>query len=277
MSTDSPSNRGRAFEVEVADLFRALGARVELDRGLAGNQVDIVVTETTPAGADVRTAVECKAFDRPVGVGPVNAFAALWHLFRTRNLVQRAAMVSASGYSRQAQDAAAEHGLDLLDISDLKARVAVRDPADIALNVVTVDEGRRDATKVRLFAVMPFASEFEDLYIYGIRDVAERLGLFVERADEVEHSGNIVELVQEKIRTSDAVVADTSVMNPNVFYEIGYAHGVTTPTVLACRDGAQMPFDIQSVNHIRYKNINDLNRRLESRLRSMFKLGSDAG
>ena len=265
--------RGRSFELEVASLYRALGARAEVDRAIAGNQVDIVVTEPTPTGI-VRVAVECKAIEVPVGVDLVNAFAAVWHLFRNRNLVQRAAMVSRSGFTGPAKDAATEHGLELVEIGDLEALVAQRGTAPIK-EPPDVETAQRPAR--RLFAVVPFSSTFDDLYIYGIRDVAERLGLFVERADEVEHSGYIVDVVHERLKSCDAVIADTSVVNPNVFYEIGFAHGVGTPTILACRDGAQMPFDIQSVNHIRYKNINDLNRRLEARLRALFRLEPSAG
>jgi len=49
--------KGYSFEREVASLYRALGAQVELDRGLAGNQIDLLVTERTPAGSDIKVAV----------------------------------------------------------------------------------------------------------------------------------------------------------------------------------------------------------------------------
>ena len=95
---------------------------------------------------------------------------------------------------------------------------------------------------------------------------AEKRGIVVECADDVEHSENILDLIQEKIRTSDAVVADTTGQNPNVFYEVGYSHAAQKPTILISRRGSKMPFDLQSHNHIFYENIVQLREKLERRL-----------
>src|SRR5260370_11564280 len=57
------------FERKVAAIFRALGGQVEHDTELAGNQIDVLVTESTPSGISVRTAVECKAFGKQIGLG----------------------------------------------------------------------------------------------------------------------------------------------------------------------------------------------------------------
>jgi len=97
---------------------------------------------------------------------------------------------------------------------------------------------------------MPLASEFDDVYLLGIRDVAEKPGVAVDRADDIEHNENILEVVPESIRRSDAVIADVSGRNPNVFYEVGYAPAVSRPTLLLCWKGEAIPFDLHSINHI---------------------------
>ena len=58
---------GYQFEREVAAIYRALGAKVEVDVGLAGSQIDIVLKEQTLTSSDVTVAVECKSTERPVG------------------------------------------------------------------------------------------------------------------------------------------------------------------------------------------------------------------
>jgi hypothetical protein len=83
----SASIRGYEFEREVASIFRTLGGRIEHNVALAGNQIDVLVREQTPSGTAVTTAVECKAFSRPVGVDVVNAFAGLALLLKQRGAI----------------------------------------------------------------------------------------------------------------------------------------------------------------------------------------------
>lgn len=122
----------------------------------------------------------------------------------------------------------------------------------------------------RLFVVMPFSQEFYDVYWLGICEVADKMGLAVERADDIEHNGGVVEVIQERIRDSDAVVADVTHQNPNVLYEVGYAHASATPTILIARCGEELPFDLRAMNHIFYENIVALRAKLERRLTSIF-------
>jgi hypothetical protein len=60
--------KGYEFERDAAAIFRALGAKPEHDVPLAGNQIDIVVTERTPSGTSSGIAIECKSVARPVGI-----------------------------------------------------------------------------------------------------------------------------------------------------------------------------------------------------------------
>jgi nucleoside 2-deoxyribosyltransferase len=92
----------------------------------------------------------------------------------------------------------------------------------------------------------------------------------VERADDIEHTQSIVDVIRARIRAADAVVGDTTGSNPNVFYEIGYAHALDSPTILIARKGSQVPFDLNAVNHIMYETIVDLRQRLKMRLSAVF-------
>ena len=264
---------GLELERRVAAIYRALGAqRVEHDVALAGNQIDIFVEEQTASGAIVRTAVEVKDFVRPVGVAVVNSFAAIVELLKERELIDKGVIVSRAGFTRPARDAARAHKIELLEIADLeqlgKGKQRAIRQAEVEIDQEFLAAQTSPSRPKRIFVVMPFETEFNDVYVLGIREVAERMGLVVERADEVEHNENVLSLIQQKIRTADVVVADTTGQDPNVFYEVGYSHAVGTPTILISRRGSEVPSDLQALNHIFYETIVQLRERLEKRLRA---------
>lgn len=76
-------------------------------------------------------------------------------------------------------------------------------------------------------------------------------GLGVVRADQIENPGLISAQVIQHLLHSRLVVADLSFHNPNVFYELAIRHATGKPTVLLCRTGDELPFDISDVRTIR--------------------------
>ncbi len=268
---------GRELERRVAAIYRALGARlVEHDVALAGNQIDAYVEEETPSGVLMRTVIEVKDYSRPVGIDVVNSFGAIAELLRSRGLIDSAMIVSSEGFTKPARAAAQTYRIVLLEIADLEQRVQGMqqefERAEREIDQEYLAAQTAPSRSKRIFVVMPFTSEFDDVYVLGIRDVAEKIGLVVERADDVEHNENILDFIQEKIRTSDTIVADTTGQNPNVFYEVGYSHAVGKPTIIISRKGSNVPFDLQSLNHIFYETIVQLRERLEKRLRATLDL-----
>jgi hypothetical protein len=243
-----------------------------VDVGLAGSQIDIVLKEQTQSGSEVTVAVECKATNRPVGVQPVIAFASISQLLKQRRLIDRAIIVAKSSFTRHARQAAAEYSMELLEFADLQQRAGGRPQAiREAEKEFEEQQSTRELDRARrIFVVMPFAKEFEDVYLLGIRDVAEGLGFIVERADDVEHNETILDVICAKIRAADAVIGDTTGSNPNVFYELGYAHALNCPTILIARKGGNPPFDLQGKNHIFYETIVELRERLKKRLATIF-------
>jgi nucleoside 2-deoxyribosyltransferase len=119
---------------------------------------------------------------------------------------------------------------------------------------------------------MPFTPEFNDIYILGIRETAEKLGIVVERADSIEHNESIPDVIRREIEECDVVVADTTQHNPNVFYEVGLAHGIGKKTILICRDVNSIPFDLGAINHIVYSSIVELREKLKARLQATLQV-----
>lgn len=110
----------REFEREVASIFRALGAAVEHDVTVTGNQIDIIARDKTASGRAVRTIIECKAYQGPVGIEVVNALSGLFHLLKGRGEADAAILVSQTGFTRPAREAGQSHGVELLEIVDLR-------------------------------------------------------------------------------------------------------------------------------------------------------------
>jgi hypothetical protein len=241
---------------------------------LAGNQIDILVSEKTPSGSVIKSAIECKYYSRPLGVDLINSFAGLTILLKNRGLIDKALLVARSGFTHQARAAGKEHGIELHEVADLEQRLAGKEnlliaaDAEIRKEQTEQDEKPGVEKSKRVFVVMPFDPEFNDIYILGIREVAEKIGIVVERADDVEHNQSIPELIKQRISKCDVVIAETSKPNLNVFYEVGLAHGIQKETILLCRDVKSIPFDLGSINHLVYSSIVELRERLEKRIKT---------
>jgi hypothetical protein len=129
----------------------------------------------------------------------------------------------------------------------------------------------------RAFVAMQFGEPFDTIYKEVIRPEGEKLGLEVLRADEIPGPGIIFRDMQDRIAESNVVIAEISAPNQNVFYELGYAHALNTPTILLAQRGREdeLPFDIRSYRVIFYDNSIggkvDVERNLTKHLRSVLQ------
>jgi nucleoside 2-deoxyribosyltransferase len=118
------------------------------------------------------------------------------------------------------------------------------------------------------FVLMPFDEKFDDIYKLGIKETAERIGITAERVDEqIFHKENILERIYNQISIADFIIADVTDRNPNVFYEIGYAHAKGKICLLLTSNVDDIPFDLKHHRHIIYGNsIQNLRQELEREL-----------
>lgn len=130
-----------------------------------------------------------------------------------------------------------------------------------------------EARDPRLFVIMPFKEPFDTVYREVIAPVAKDLKFDVVRIDEVHGPGLILEDIQQEISRSHAVIAEVSSHNPNVFYELGFAHALGKPAVLLVRrqDEQLMPFDIRGYRAIFYDDSIGGKRVVERTLREHLK------
>jgi nucleoside 2-deoxyribosyltransferase len=113
------------------------------------------------------------------------------------------------------------------------------------------------------FVLMPFASDFEDIYKFGIKEPASELDIVAERVDEQIYSEGILERIYRQIDLADIIIADMTGQNPNVFYEVGYAHAKGKLCIHLTTDSDDIPFDLKHKRHIVYEgSINKLKNEL---------------
>lgn len=118
-----------------------------------------------------------------------------------------------------------------------------------------------------VFVLMPFATEFNDIYEVGIKAAAREAGAYCERVDEQIFLESILERVYNQIAKADIIVAEMTGKNPNVFYEVGYAHALNKVVILLTRNSDDIPFDLNHYPHIVYGgSIAYLKSQLESRI-----------
>ena len=102
------------------------------------------------------------------------------------------------------------------------------------------------------FVLMPFDKAFDDIYKLGIKETATALGILAERVDEQIFTEGILERIYRQIELADVVVADMTGQNPNVFYEVGYAHAKGKLCILLTQKAEDIPFDLKHHRHIVY-------------------------
>jgi tetratricopeptide (TPR) repeat protein len=123
--------------------------------------------------------------------------------------------------------------------------------------------------KPRAFVVMPFGRkpvplsrdtpeetvdvEFDALYEQLIAPALTSAGCDPFRADEELAAGDIRTDMFFELVAADVVVAEISILNPNVFYELGVRHGVAERGVFMLHAGwTRAPFDVAADRTFRY-------------------------
>jgi hypothetical protein len=121
--------------------------------------------------------------------------------------------------------------------------------------------------KPKAFVVMQFSSPFDELYGEVIKSVCTDFGLDVIRADEIYGPGLIISDVTRAIVDSKLIIAEITPANPNVYFEVGYAHAWNKPTILLARKDTPLPFDVSPFRVLFYEDSIAGKRRVEEGLR----------
>jgi tetratricopeptide (TPR) repeat protein len=116
--------------------------------------------------------------------------------------------------------------------------------------------------KQHAFVAMPFGTkpgadgqpiDFNRIYLELIKPALEDAGFEVFRADEETRAGDIRTDMFQELLAADLVVADLTLDNPNVWYELGVRHALRARgVVLVQGPRSTSPFDIYTDRKLRY-------------------------
>jgi hypothetical protein len=242
-----------------ARAFSKLGVQVRINVIIEGMEVDLLLEEHTAIGP-LKTIVECKSYKNPVGIQDIRVFVGRL-MFLSKASIKRGVLVSTSGFTKQAAVVAESEGLTLITIEELIQKSGGIE----ALPPLPEDIGvRKRKHEKSAFVLMPFKKELDDIYYFGIRQPLEQSGYVVQRADEIQFTGGIVERIRQSIEEADVIIAEMTDANPNVYYEVGLAHAMSKPVILITRSIENLPFDLRGMRHITYETAHELVGKLSN-------------
>jgi hypothetical protein len=132
---------------------------------------------------------------------------------------------------------------------------------------VTFEDFRVLTQTPEAFVVMQFGEPYDSIYQEVIVPVAAEQGYSATRVDEIHAPGIILQDIVASLVRSAVVIAEITPPNPNVFYELGYAHALGKPTILLAERDRQLPFDVSGYRVIFYDNTIGGKHQVEKSLR----------
>ncbi|HET9911682.1 MAG TPA: tetratricopeptide repeat-containing protein [Anaerolineales bacterium] len=133
---------------------------------------------------------------------------------------------------------------------------------DIETKTQTTSGAVRPEVRPHAFVIMPFGKkkggdgslyDFNAIYSQLIKPALEIAGFEAFRADEETTSGDILTDMFQELLLADLCIADMSIDNANVFYELGIRHAFRKRGIVHIQAGrAYMPFDVFNVRTIPY-------------------------
>ena len=121
---------------------------------------------------------------------------------------------------------------------------------------------------------MPFKGEKWDEVYRVIRTECERQGLRAQRVDEYVASGVVLRDIARLIEEAEFLVFDLSGERQNVYYELGYAHGIgneAKEVLLIAEEGTTLHYDIAGLRVHLYSSLEHLQEILTRGLSEMIR------
>ncbi len=135
------------------------------------------------------------------------------------------------------------------------------------------------------FIIMPFGVKKDDsgeevnfdmIYEHIIRQpIEEDLKINCIRSDKISQSGSIHKDMIESIVFARIAIVDISLLNPNVFYELGVRHALRKNiTVIIRKKGTTIPFNLQGMRVIDYGTQIDDAKDAANKIRKAIEAGT---
>jgi CheY-like chemotaxis protein len=121
-----------------------------------------------------------------------------------------------------------------------------------------------------VFVAMPFSGRVDALYKSAVAPAIQDLGYQCVRMDEVTHNReSYVEMI-EHLKTCKLVICLADDANPNVYYEVGYAHSLGKEVLIVAEHMNELRFDVRGRYAIAYgKNLKAVRAQLVERIHKL--------
>ena len=117
----------------------------------------------------------------------------------------------------------------------------------------------------------------DDVY-RAIKDECSRLGLDARRVDENVGSGFVIREIADLIEDAEFLIIDLTYERPNVYYELGFAHGIGNEAdeiLLIAKEGTTIHFDIAPLRIQFYRSTEHLRSLIASSMKRMIELNRE--
>lgn len=130
------------------------------------------------------------------------------------------------------------------------------------------------------FVIQPYdGGDFDNRYDDIIKPALESCGVEAYRVDRDPYVEIAISVIEERIRDATLIIAEISVDNPNVWFELGYAMALGKPVIMLCDNmyrSEKIPFDISHRNVLIYRSgsirdFNDCFEKLKERIIAKLK------
>jgi len=126
-----------------------------------------------------------------------------------------------------------------------------------------------------VFVAMSFTGqEMNDVYS-AIKDECKKLDLRPVRVDENVGSGFVIQEIKDFIEKAEFIIFDLTKERPNVYYELGYAHGVGNEAqdiLLLAKEETTLHFDIAPLRVQFYRSTEHLRSIVNTNLKEMIRV-----
>jgi hypothetical protein len=125
-----------------------------------------------------------------------------------------------------------------------------------------------------VFVVMPFSGDGMNESFSAIKDECKKLKLRAKRVDENVGAGFVIKEITRLIEKAEFIIVELTYERPNVYYELGYAHGVGNESLdilLIAKEGTILHFDIAPLRVMMYSSTDELRSIVSVKLKKMIK------
>lgn len=124
--------------------------------------------------------------------------------------------------------------------------------ADFMFGYPLDERPRKPKERRPCFVAMPYGVKWFEPVKQTILDAGKAKRFDCVVSLDMRAAGEIVKQIWRQLRRAEAVVADLTNRNPNVYYEVGLAHALGKEIIFIKQDRKKLPFDLSTSRCIQY-------------------------